>query len=87
MQRNFMEIFLDQKVHNGPWLRLGGARRGAQPTMARQEAQARPGGLCPPRVPPGPPLCSINTQKYKNPRSINEIFIQPPQSLEPPDPI
>ena len=39
----------------------GGAPRGAQPTRARQEAQARSGGLCPPRVPPGPPLCSINT--------------------------
>ena len=30
----------------------GGALRGAQPTRARQEALARPGGLCPPRVPP-----------------------------------
>ena len=52
MQRNFTEIFLDQKTPNGPRLRLGGAPRGAQPTRARQEAQARPGGLCPPRVPP-----------------------------------
>ena len=23
MQGNFTEIFLDQKEHNGPWLRLG----------------------------------------------------------------
>ena len=30
----------------------GGAPRGAQPTRARQESQARPGGLCPPGVPP-----------------------------------
>ena len=30
----------------------GGAPRGAQPTRVRQEAHARPGGLCPPRVPP-----------------------------------
>ena len=52
MQRNFMKIFLDQKTPNGPWLRLGGALRRAQPTRARQEAQARPGGLCPPQVPP-----------------------------------
>ena len=29
-----------------------GAPRGAQPTRARQEAQARPGGLCPPGGPP-----------------------------------
>ena len=67
MPRNFMEIFLDQKELNGPWLRLGGAPRGAQPTRARQEAQARPGGLCPPRVPPGPPLCSINTPIFQKP--------------------
>ena len=52
MQRNFTEIFLDHKEHNGSWLRLGGAPRRAQPTRARQEAQACPGGLCPPRVPP-----------------------------------
>ena len=67
MSRKFMEIFLDQKERNGPWLRLGGPPRGAQPTRARQEAQARPGGLCPPRVPPGPPLCSINTPIFQKP--------------------
>ena len=31
MPRNFMEIFLDQKEHNGPWLRQGGAPRGHNP--------------------------------------------------------
>ena len=67
IQRNFMEIFMDQKTHNGPRHRLGGAPRGAQPTRARQEAQARPGGLCPPWVPPGPPLCSINTPIFQKP--------------------
>ena len=45
----------------------GGAPRGAQPTRVCQEAQARPGGLCPPRVPPGPPLCSINTPIFQKP--------------------
>ena len=30
----------------------GDASRGAQPTRVRLGAQARPGGLCPPRVPP-----------------------------------
>ena len=81
------EDFFDQKTSYGLEKRLGGAPRGAQPTRARQEAQACPGGLCPPRVPPGPPLCSINTPKYQNPRGVDEIFIQPPQSPEPPDPI
>ena len=67
MPRNSTMIFMGQKEHNGPWLRLGGAQRGAQPTRVRQEAQARPGGLCPPRVPPGPPLCTINTPKIPEP--------------------
>ena len=42
----------------------GGAPRGAQPTRAPLEAQARPGGLCPPRVPPERPLYSINNPKF-----------------------
>ena len=67
MQRNFTEIFLDQKTHIGPWLRPGGALRRAQPTRARLEAQARPGGLCPPRVPLGPPLYSINAPIFQKP--------------------
>ena len=37
-----------QWAEEAPW----GAPMGAQPTRARQEAQARPGGLCPPLVPP-----------------------------------
>ena len=51
MPQNFTENFMGQKEHNGPWLHLGGVPRRGQPTRARQEAQARPGGLCPPRVP------------------------------------
>src|SRR3990170_4140766 len=46
----------------------GGAPRGAQPTRARLGAQARPGGLCPPRVPPEPPPCSINTPIFQKPQ-------------------
>ena len=67
MPRNFTEIFMGQNKGNGPWLHLGGAPKGAQPTRARQEAQARPHGLCPPRVPRGPPLCSINTPILQKP--------------------
>ena len=59
---------MDQKTPNGPRLRLGGAPSRGQSTRARQEAQARPGGLCPPRVPPGPPLCSINTPIFPEPQ-------------------
>ena len=65
-QRNFTGIFLDQKEHNGPWLRLGGAPRRAQLTRARQEAQVRPGRLCPPRGTPRRsqgPLCSFWSKK------------------------
>ena len=52
MQQNFLEIF------SGPedtcWAKKyqRGAPRGAQPTRARLEAQARPSGLCSPRSPP-----------------------------------
>ena len=52
MQRNFMEIFYGPEDTQWAKVAPGGAPRGAQPTRARQEAQARPGGLCPPRVPP-----------------------------------
>ena len=47
-----LRFFMDQKTPNGPRLCLGGAPRGAQPTREHHEARARPGGLCPPRVPP-----------------------------------
>ena len=52
MQRNFLWIFFG--LEDIPWAKEapGGAPRGAQPTRACLEAQARPGGLCPPRVPP-----------------------------------
>ena len=53
MPRNSTMIFMGQKEGNGPWQRLGGAPRRAQPTRARQEVQACPGGLCPPWVPLG----------------------------------
>ena len=51
-QWNFLWNFFDQKTSSGPKKHLGGAPRGAQPTRVRLEAQARPGRLCPPRVPP-----------------------------------
>ena len=67
LQRNFTVIFYGPKEEVGPWLHLGGVPRRGQPTRARQEAQARRGGLCPPRVASGPPLCSINTPKFQKP--------------------
>ena len=62
MQRNLTENFFGPE--DTQWVKAPG---GAQPTMVRQEAQARPSGLCPPRVPPGPPLCSINTPIFQKP--------------------
>ena len=67
MPRNFTENFYGPKGTQRALAVPGGAPRGAQPTRARQEAQARPGGLCPPQVPPGPPLCSINTTIFPKP--------------------
>ena len=46
----------------------GGAPRRAEPTRAHQEAQVCPGGLCPPWVPPGPPLWSIKTPIFQKPQ-------------------
>ena len=51
MPRNFTEIFYGPEGWQWALFAPGAAPRGAQPTGARQEAQARPGGLCPPRVP------------------------------------
>ena len=69
-QRNSTKIFMDQKEPNGPELHLGGAPREAQPTRARQGLLARPGGLCPPRWPPAPPLCTINSQIFRHPSGL-----------------
>ena len=66
MQQNFH--FWTRRHVMGLGCAWGVLRGGAQPTKARQEAQARPGGLCPPRVPPGPPLCSINTPIFPKPQ-------------------
>ena len=71
MQRNFAEIFMDQKTNNGPKKHLGGAPRGAQPTRACQGPRAHPGGLCPPRWPPAPPLRPINSQIFQKPSGVN----------------
>ena len=65
MPRNITKNFYGLEETQRALAAPGGAPRGAQPTRARQEAQARPGGLCPPRVPPGPPLCSINTPIFQ----------------------
>jgi len=66
-------IFMGQKEHNGPWLHLGGAPRGAQPTRARQGLLARPGGLSPPRdspqVQPGP-ICFLLAHKKSSWSSV-----------------
>ena len=64
-QRKFLWIFLDQKTSSGPRKYLRRASRGSQPTRARLVAQVRLGGLCPPRWPPAPPLCSINTPIFQ----------------------
>ena len=53
MPCNFMMIFYGPKGRSWALVAPGGVPRRRQPTRAPQEAQAW--------VPPGPPLCSINT--------------------------
>ena len=67
MPPNFMKNFYGPEGTQQALAAPGGAPREAQPTRMRQEAQACPGGLRPPWVPPGPPLCSINTPKILEP--------------------
>ena len=52
MPRNLTENFYWPKETQRALAPPRGAPREAQHTRARQEAQVRPGGLCPPRVPP-----------------------------------
>ena len=67
MPQNFMENFYGPEGTQRALAAPGGFPEGAQPTRACQEAQARPGGLCPPRVPLESTLCSINTPIFKKP--------------------
>ena len=67
MPRNFTENFYGPKGTQRALAAPGGAPREAQPTRARQEAQACPSGLFPARVPPGPPPCSINIPIFQKP--------------------
>ena len=67
MPRNFTEIFYGPEGTQRALAAPRGATRRAQPTRVHQEAQTRPRRLCPPRVPPGPPLCSINTPIFPEP--------------------
>ena len=68
MQRNFTEIFLDQKTPNGSRLRLGGAPRRAEPH------QGAPGG-------PGAPWWVVPTSGA--PRTASLLYKYPniPETL------
>ena len=69
MPRNSRMIFYGPEERQWALVAPGGAPRGAQPTRARQEAQARPGALCPPRV---PQIASL-LYKYPNiPETLGE---------------
>ena len=87
MQQNFTEIFYGPEDTKWAKAAPGGAPRRAHPTRACQEAQARPGGLWPPRAPPTPPLCSINTPIFQKPRGVDENQFQLPHIPKTPDPI
>ena len=64
MSRQFMMIFDRPKGRRWALVAPGGS---PEEGTTHQEAQARPGGLCPPQWPPAPPLCSINTPIFQKP--------------------
>ena len=68
MPRNFMKNFYGPKGTQRALAVPRGASGDAQPTRARQEAHACPGGCCPPLVPQELPFCSINTVIYRKPK-------------------
>ena len=72
MPRNFADIFYGPEGTCWALVAPGRVTRRGQPTRARQEAQARPGGLCPPRWPPAPPLRSINTTIFQKPQGSRQ---------------
>ena len=59
----------------------GGAARGEQHPPGRQEAQAHPGGSCPHRGLPEPPLRPINSQIFQNPWDSLRSEVPPLQGL------
>ena len=67
--KTFWRFFGPQDIQ---WAREapGDSPRGEQPTRACLGAQAHPGGLCPPRWPPVPPLYPINSQKFQKPSGL-----------------
>ena len=67
MQQNFLWNFYGPEDIQWAGEAPGGAPKGAQPTRALLGPPERPGGLCPPRWPPAPPLCSINTPIFHKP--------------------
>ena len=74
--KHFEDFFGPEDIHCAKKAR-GGAPRGAAPTRACLGAQARLGGLCPPRMPPEPSLCSINTPIFHKPYGSRRKSIPP----------
>ena len=67
MQQNFLENFSGPEDTRWAEEVPDGCPEGATTHQACLGAQARPGRLCPPRWPPAPPLCSINTPIFQKP--------------------
>ena len=87
MPRNFTEIFYGPEGTCWALVAPGGSpEEGTTQQGARRPRRALVGSahlVCPRTA----SLLYKYPQKYQNPRSVDEIFIQPRQSLEPPDPI
>ena len=65
-QRNFLWILFWTRRHQMGQRSTWGCPEGA--TTHHLVHHMRQGGLCPPRWPPAPPLCSINTPIFQKPQ-------------------
>ena len=78
MERNFEMIFYGPKERSWALVAPGGSPEDGTTQQGAPRGPGAPWWGVPTSGAPGPPLCSINTPKYQNPRRVDEIFIQPP---------
>ena len=80
MPRNFMEIFYGPKGRQWALVVPRGCPEGGTTHQGAPGPQVRPGGLCPPRWPPVPPLHPTNAQIFQKPSGDPRSEVPPSQA-------